>query len=1143
MTQALTYSLTFAGIPFSLDLGISFRAPFKGSSEFSREGDDPATKQQPLAELTDEFDKKLPFRYLQEFSITRPLASDYPYSNPDIAREIGDMYYPHGMRRFGYFRAFATSSQAAAMVAAVGGTSVTLKGGAVYTWSTGTFVMSCTPAGATPVKTGTVSTPMYLLPPRPMAETSGKYDGLYLITLVDDRFYHWPKKVSLTCNTNTGWNDLVQQIATALGVTITLPNLEAVYLKTPPDPTRWTRVDYGSDLLDHLAYTIQRVVVRNFNGTYTLQTASTANSLVLSFRGSIPILTAGGLIAGSGTLKIGDVTNSKNGMLPNTLYVRFPQYAGGSYVGYYQSAITLAMLNLPYTGVGYQSIDVDSPAYVASSTDTKPTNKALLDQTALQTAINFYTWLLGPFLDETYPGIVTWSPEGFNDLVYTYSAKKRQASTRILRVRAHQEDPATVPSQSSFSLTVRDSFSGSLYPWPAPPSGVCPSGFTGYDPTVCTTQNTYNPYVGPPSTLLANDIKITDQVAYFASIDFLPTNNRWRGLLNGEVILFEGTSGGLITPMSSGCPTGMMPLNVEAQPPASLYQLTLAGPGYVLGPSGQLTHGQAGYEQGASGLNFTYSGGAIPTTVYGGYTPGSGYQVQIAVRGMDNTPVLNHFSGELVTQVVPDITYNVNEITFGKTQFIYPGNVSGPVKEVVVLPQIQNVYVTDGCPIVINNMYLKGGQVQSMNLNNASGNVRTSLEFCWIWERNGYDVPSGKMLDGNLIGYSATYSGQQPSAPVYAVNWFNPAGTPAFPASGPSSGPITASNDPRFSGTSGCGCSPFFNTICGSGSSLSSLYATAASTQVQINGPLYIGGFQFWNCQAVTTLTSGIIDPVTYGTQGATVYTLNLPAGTTLNGVSPAQFCGSLAPQIIALVNESSDPVVLANNGPTVGQFRFPGPGIYLKLRYRESAILWWDTCAGQNSPGWKLLSYTGIFEGSGPNASFGMVPTPPFIAKQVNFLREDATWQIPTRTVTLKANYTVSPLTDNLTMFEATTGLTVSLPGGALAGFQNGFTVWVKNITTSLSTKVFVNGLEDDGPPTRVYGTWAQGFMFDGGNWLSITHGWTQGVSVTGKFSVVTDVSCQSGILTVTKSLLTFVKGVLKSTDASGTYGGDDIS
>lgn len=545
----LEFSLTYANIPFLPDSAQIVRLP-ASEDKFKNVDILPPRDQQPLADLCDELNRIIPLSQLQEYSPLDQFAGptlgalatlNQEGMDPPPNTPIGSFWYPRTAARWSVFRMLATSSIAKVMLDATGGTSPQ------------TLSMTCKPDQPNPQASYSITSPMYMLPPRPMAEHGGQFDGLYLITLVDDRYYGQFKSSSLRVKQDTTWQNLIDQLASDFGVAITPFSIASVYGQPEPDSQFWTNQESTAILLDAVAYCLGRVVVRGFDGTYTLQSVSDSQALVDSNRGNATgvVRLAGGdlFYDGSAKLKVGDLTEAKNAVVPATVTVTFPKYVTGdvpvphmlnsrygnqrqscwyedSYGDTYSTIIPIQSCGpvvADLIGVGDHTIANTCKA-LYSDEASGPTNSPSLQALALQLATDYYGWQVGSGLDEVYPGTVEWTPEGFDDIVFTWSVRSRLASTRVMHGEWNQTiDRMQHATQGGITNT--------------------PKGVGG--PSVA--QSWIDQASQSVSTTLASTLNSGDIIVPFTKVDCFPTQNRWRGTINdgvnNEAVMFEGTSG------------------------------------------------------------------------------------------------------------------------------------------------------------------------------------------------------------------------------------------------------------------------------------------------------------------------------------------------------------------------------------------------------------------------------------------------------------------------------------------------------------------------------------------------------------------------------------------------------------------------
>jgi len=784
------FLLTFGDVPFCLDQAKVVRMGVAGRSEEDPPISEPESqryprKYQPEADLIDEIDRFLPFMYLQDFGRTPDFPgrnisalalrdkNDFP--NPQI--RIGDWYYPTGACRWSVFRGLASSTQVKLMLQETTGRSPAF------------LNMRAVPnpfdvgASAAPY---TLASLMYMLPPRPLAEHGNQYDGLFLVTLVDERYYWSNLPVSLLGFGDRTWGALLDRIQAVLGVSIDYDPIPSIYTFPEYDSQLWTSQESAAALLDAIAANIGCVVVRRLDGTYRLMSARESEALVLSNRG-LPtslVRVAGGDSYHSNTppSKAGDLRSGFNTVVPDVIQVSFPEYVDNddpvphyfnpryqtpratswyeesygdvftvdvpilsgnglpfvSGTGEFISGITvvpnsgnisgltglLGVANLPY------GIRTTAKALRSGEANTTPVNVSGLTAMAMQLAADYYSWQLAGGLDEVYPGTYNWEPEGVHDIIWTYSARVRGALTRVMTTQWNQ-------CIKEFQHLA------------APMSGTAYSGQPQYTKgcggpqvaqTIRDSYGTSGTLVGTSGlqgqigAVLRAPFLSGDSSVVLDRVSFLPTYNRWKGRITAsgisgvmdEIVLFEGTSGGV------------------------------AG--------------------------------------------GGGFSVRPTFRGIDGTPIASGFpSGSILTQVLPDTTYGVNLTSYEMNQFVYPSDYrSGGIAGVNVVPQVQSVQVADASPVLLNNIFHYSGMISRYDPSKVSGGPWKEIIPIWIVPRSAAlhassglttsGVPvaasgeffSGEILSGQVepllysgqrfAGTLAGYSMSGPVRPVYVVD-------------------------------------------------------------------------------------------------------------------------------------------------------------------------------------------------------------------------------------------------------------------------------------------------------------------------------------------------------------------------------------
>lgn len=163
---------------------------------------------------------------------------------PPVAPRLNSLYWPAGASRWacGWY---LCDEQAAASIRAVGsGTATLLINDGLHA----------------------IQTSMYVLPLVPLYRVAYGVPGLYLVTLVDDRFWWWHRHGSVTVTAgSTTWGSLYQLIASVLGITLSVNAVDAAYLK--PSSALNARRGPLAPLLDLVATCCGQRIVRNLDGT------------------------------------------------------------------------------------------------------------------------------------------------------------------------------------------------------------------------------------------------------------------------------------------------------------------------------------------------------------------------------------------------------------------------------------------------------------------------------------------------------------------------------------------------------------------------------------------------------------------------------------------------------------------------------------------------------------------------------------------------------------------------------------------------------------------------------------------------------------------------------------------------------------
>lgn len=136
---------------------------------------------------------------------------------------------------------------------------------------------------------------LWMLPAIPLL-TSVTKASLYLLTLVDDRYWWWGTPVDLTIDDGvTTWSDLYSDLSTALGTTISVDSIASAY-GTPT--TEYTTSSLPAPpILDAIAFSVGQRIVRGLDGVVSAQNFATSKAILTSNQTAMFVPFAGGQLS------------------------------------------------------------------------------------------------------------------------------------------------------------------------------------------------------------------------------------------------------------------------------------------------------------------------------------------------------------------------------------------------------------------------------------------------------------------------------------------------------------------------------------------------------------------------------------------------------------------------------------------------------------------------------------------------------------------------------------------------------------------------------------------------------------------------------------------------------------------------------
>lgn len=239
---------------------------------------------QPTPELAAIVAERIPLADIVQFTPSprvSKLVINWPTADENrLAKvKLGTLYWPTGASRWAVGCFLATESQLTA-----------IRGNGA-TYAARPFILDDA--------TSSITTNLWMLPPRPLFQDPDKAgaavgtayakwilpktdfassgEPVYLLCLVDDRYFWWQKQsaISIVEGTTT-WAQFIAAVASALGVTITVDAIASAYLKPPAEIASYN--EYLPPLLDLALWSIGQRFVRKLDGTCLTQGPVTARA-------------------------------------------------------------------------------------------------------------------------------------------------------------------------------------------------------------------------------------------------------------------------------------------------------------------------------------------------------------------------------------------------------------------------------------------------------------------------------------------------------------------------------------------------------------------------------------------------------------------------------------------------------------------------------------------------------------------------------------------------------------------------------------------------------------------------------------------------------------------------------------------------
>lgn len=261
---------------------------------------------------------------------------------------------------------------------------------------------------------------LFMLPPRRLSAPDG--NPLWLLTLVDQRYFWWQNAAALTVTEGTTtWAQLYAAIGSALGVTISADPVAPAYM-TPPAAFA-AKYDSLPLLLDAAAAAVGQRLVVGLDGTVRALNVVSAQALLTAN------LTAASPILAGGKFRLSTADNPYDlpALVPSNFSVVFPAASGGAYSGaWHAEAVTLASLALS----DFLGVSGNGRTQVLRALQPVAASGSQITAWAQQAATDWLRWRVAG-VAASFAGVCPWAPDGIHALEFDHTAT--QLITRVGR--------------------------------------------------------------------------------------------------------------------------------------------------------------------------------------------------------------------------------------------------------------------------------------------------------------------------------------------------------------------------------------------------------------------------------------------------------------------------------------------------------------------------------------------------------------------------------------------------------------------------------------------------------------------------------------------------------------------------------------
>jgi len=319
----------------------------------------------------------------------------------DIPPRINTLYWPSGAARWAYGLFLATETQVG-QIGNPGQKNLVIHDGAFF-----------------------LNAPMWMLNPRPISAFNQGFadSNLWLVPLVDDRYWWQFRVAELKVKYSTTWDAIYSAIEAAIGTPITRSGIDGGFAN--PDPVELNRkLSNAAVFLDAVASSVGHRIVRSLDGVVQSQSSSDASALRNANRAFPYRIIAGGEICNCVSAPRSVITafrRSKCGTLScprDDFFIEIPT--------------TLAVQSPASTK---KLVRTTMYADMTNESDPSvPTNFPTMFALAVSNANATYGWLTEEY-DITFAGVQLWFINGFDSYIEFSAARSIGSGDRIFQTR------------------------------------------------------------------------------------------------------------------------------------------------------------------------------------------------------------------------------------------------------------------------------------------------------------------------------------------------------------------------------------------------------------------------------------------------------------------------------------------------------------------------------------------------------------------------------------------------------------------------------------------------------------------------------------------------------------------------------------